>query len=445
MTKNSRTMWTEGMFLGPHHFQQQDRYILNTISAASSQTSPYPYGLTAISIDEPALAEGRFSLLACSGHFADGTPFSLPEQGPLPSPIDITVDAGDSVVSLGLPFESHSEKDVAEQPDRQSFARYLLRDQQITDRHSPDSSSEETVFTAELWTRLLLTDADETAFHTIPLARIKNIKDDGTVVLDERFFPCAAQLAAATGVHRLCREILALLSQRASDLAGRLGRPDSGDATQLTQFFLLQIINRAKPLFEHITVTPTLHPESLYRELIQLSGELATICTTARQAPALPAYNHRDQYGTFYPVAVNIRESLNWIPQSNTASLPVEHIKGGIYTATVPDINLFQSARFILAVSARVPPEELRQNFIQQTTVSSKEKLRDLVTTHTQGVVLEPMLTVPNSIPMYDQHLYFEFDRGNSLWSEIGVSGIIAIHIAGNYPELNMQLWTVSQ
>lgn len=438
-------MWTEGMLLGPHHFQQQDRFLLNTISAVSALSSPYPYGLTTITIDESALSEGRFSLLACSGYFADGTPFTLPEQGPLPAPVDVSVDEGGKVISLGLPFESHSVKDVAEKTGRESFARYLLRDEKIADRHSPDSDSEETVFTAELWTRLLLSESDQTAFYTIPLVKVKNIRDDGTVVLDDQFFPCAATLSASAGINRLCKEILALLTQRASDLAGRLGRPDTGDVTQLTQFFLLQIINRVKPLFEHIVATPNLHPEVIYRELIQLSGELATICTSARLAPVHTAYNHRDQYSSFYPVAVNVRECLNWIPQSNTASLPVEHVKGGIYTATVHDTNLFRSARFILAVSARVPPEELRQNFVQQTTVSSKDKLRDLVVTHSQGVSLEPMLTVPNSIPMYDQYLFFEFDRNAALWSEISVSGVIAIHIAGNYPELNMQLWTVNQ
>ncbi len=433
------------MLLGPHHFQQQDRFLLNTISAVSALSSPYPYGLTTITIDESALSEGRFSLLACSGYFADGTPFTLPEQGPLPAPVDVSVDEGGKVISLGLPFESHSVKDVAEKTGRESFARYLLRDEKIADRHSPDSDSEETVFTAELWTRLLLSESDQTAFYTIPLVKVKNIRDDGTVVLDDQFFPCAATLSASAGINRLCKEILALLTQRASDLAGRLGRPDTGDVTQLTQFFLLQIINRVKPLFEHIVATPNLHPEVIYRELIQLSGELATICTSARLAPVHTAYNHRDQYSSFYPVAVNVRECLNWIPQSNTASLPVEHVKGGIYTATVHDTNLFRSARFILAVSARVPPEELRQNFVQQTTVSSKDKLRDLVVTHSQGVSLEPMLTVPNSIPMYDQYLFFEFDRNAALWSEISVSGVIAIHIAGNYPELNMQLWTVNQ
>ena len=445
MTNSSRAMWTEGMLLGPHHFQQQDRFLLSTISAVSTLSSPYPYGLTAITIDESALSEGRFSLLACDGYFADGTPFSLPEHGPLPSPVDVAVDDVGKVISLGLPFESHSVKDVAEKTSRESFARYLLRDGKIADRHSPDSDTEETVFTAEIWTRLLLAETDQTAFHTLPLVKVKNIRDDGTVILDDQFFPCAVTLSASAGINRLCKETLALLTQRASDLAGRLGRPDTGDVTQLTQFFLLQIINRVKPLFEHIVATPTLHPEIIYRELIQLSGELATICTPARLAPVHPDYNHRDQFSSFNAVAVNVREYLNWIPQSSTASLPVEHVKGGIYTATVHDINLFRSARFVLAVSARVPPEELRQNFIQQTTVSSKDKLRDLVVTHSQGVSLEPMLTVPNSIPMYDQYLFFEFDRSAALWSEISVSGVIAIHIAGNYPELNMQLWTVNQ
>lgn len=445
MSKKNRTVWSEGMFLGPHHFQQHDRFILNTVAEINAVSSPYPYGLSSIKFDEQALAEGRLSLTECRGVFADGTPFTLPDDAPLPEPIDISTEEIGSTIVLALPFESHSEKDIAEARSRESFSRYLLQDQRIEDRQTPDSSSEETIFTANLWVRLQLSGSDDTAFHTIPVARIQDRKEDGTIILDSTFFTCALTLNASDGLYRLCREIEVLLSQRAMDLSATLGKPDQGDSSQLTQFFMLQIINRAKPLMTHLLATSSLHPEVLYRELVQIAGELATFCTPGKTAPQLPEYNHRDQYASFYPVATNIRQSLNFTVDQKVAQFPIEHVKGGIYTCTIADLHLFQGSRFLLAVSARLQPEAIKSQFSQQITISSKDKLRDLVTSHSTGVALTPVIQVPNNIPMYDQYVYFEMQRGTQMWSEISVTGIIALHIAGTFPDLDMQLWTINQ
>lgn len=445
LSNNNRTVWSEGMFLGPHHFQQHDRFVLHTLAGVNAASSPYPFGLQALEIDEHALGEGRFSMMQCAGVFPDGTPFSLPADAPLPDPIDISTEDLGKVISLAIPFESHAEKDVAEVRNRESFSRYLLQDQQVTDRQTPDSNSEETVFTANLWTRLHLEGTDETAFHTIPLAKIQDRREDGSLVVETSYFPCALALGASSGLHRLCKEVDVLLAQRASDLATKVGKPDSGDSGQLTLFFMLQIINRAKPLMAHLLGTSGIHPEVLFRELVQIAGELATFCSPAKIAPELPAYNHRDQFSCFAPVISNIRESLNFTVDQKVAQFTVEHIKGGIFTCTIPERALFQNARFLLAVTARVPPESLRNQFSSQITISSKDKLRDLVTSHTTGVPITPVVQVPNNIPMYENFVYFELDRGTSMWSEIAVTGIIALHIAGNFPDLQMQLWTINQ
>ena len=58
--------------------------MLHTMAALQQNASPYPYGLQTLEIDENALSEGRFAISQCRGIFADGTPFSLPEDGPLP-------------------------------------------------------------------------------------------------------------------------------------------------------------------------------------------------------------------------------------------------------------------------------------------------------------------------------------------------------------------------
>ena len=445
MSKRNRTIWTEGMFLGPQHFQQHDRFLLHTISATHRAQGAYQFGLLSFELDTTALTEGKIALTQLSGIFPDGTPFRLPEDDDLPDPLNIDSSMRDGIIALAIPFSAQSDKDVTEKKSAQSFSRYLMQDQSVRDRHSPDADAEETVFTAGLWTRLVIESGENTAYHTIPLLRVAERREDDSVRLDNQFYPCALELAASAPLLTLCNEIHGLLSQRARELAGRLGSPNASDTAQLTQFLLLQTVNRYEPLFRHHSAAGTTHPEALYRDMIQLAGELATITNTERVCPRFQDYLHRDQYTTFQSVYLALRESLNWIPDSKVEAIPVKHVKGGIYTATVHDRHLFDSSRFILAVKANVTPDELQRKFPRNSTISSKHKLRDLVEAQSRGIELKTLVTVPNSIPMYENNVYFEMRRDSSLWQEIAKSGDIAMHIAGTYADLSMQVWTVQQ
>jgi len=443
LQNNYRTLWTEGMLLGPQHFQQHDRFLLESMSLLAKSHGNHGYGVISLEIDENALNEGTLALSEATGVFPDGTPFSLPAEANLPAPLAIDSDIRDQIIYLSVPRSNQSDKDVAEQQSRASFERYLLHDQEIEDRQTPDSDTAEVVFTGSLLTRLLPESADQAAFHTIPLARVLEIRSDNRVQLDSDFYPCAMSLSASQALSNLCRELRGLVTQRATELAGRLGKPNTSDTSQLTQFLLLQTLNRAGPLLDHLSDYTSIQPIELYKELAQLAGELATITHSSRLPPELAAYTHRDQYSSFNPIILNLRESLNWIPDSTTNSIPVEHIRAGIYKSTVKDLQLFNSSTFILAVKARVTPDELSRLLPKQTTIASKTKLRDLVEAQSHGVELKPMITVPNSIPMYDSYVYFEVQKNHPQWQEIALSGDIAMHIAGNFQDLQMQFWTI--
>jgi type VI secretion system protein ImpJ len=123
----------------------------------------------------------------------------------------------------------------------------------------------------------------------------------------------------------------------------------------------------------------------------------------------------------------------------------VKHVKAGIYTATVGNRDLFTTARFILAARAHVTPDELARQFPQQTTISSKSKLKSLVQAQSQGIKLKHMVTIPNSIPTYENYVYFEIRQDDPIWQEISVSGDIALHISGHFTDLKMQLWTIAK
>jgi len=443
--KNNRTVWTEGMFLGPHHFQQQDRFLLASVSGINSGRGEFSYGFTSVEVDGNMLSEGKFSLKSAKGIFPDGTPFSLPEDDDLPDAVDIDANTRDQVVSLAVPFSVHSEKDIAEKKSRESFSRFLLKDQVVRDRHSPDSDSEETVFTAGLWTRLILETNDQNAFHTIPVARVAERREDGTVILDKDFFPCSLSLKASEQIINRCGEMQGLLQQRATELAGKLGSPNASDSSQLIQLLLLQLINRAKPFMQHIAQSAPGHPEELFRELLKFAGEFSTLTTNERVAPDFPEYLHRDQFTSFNPVFSSLRDSLNWIPDTTTESYPVKHMKAGAYLSSVKELNLFAEARFILAVKATATPDEIQKNFPRNTTISSTDKLRDLVRAQARGIELKTLTHVPGSIPTYENYVYFEMRQDDELWKDISRSGDIALHISGTFADLNMQLWTIQR
>src|SRR5213078_357544 len=84
MRSLSRVVWSEGMYLGPHHFQVQGRYFEDSIRFATSSLWYKSYGLIGGQFDPQALRNGIVSLLHARGMFPDGLTFHMPESDPLP-------------------------------------------------------------------------------------------------------------------------------------------------------------------------------------------------------------------------------------------------------------------------------------------------------------------------------------------------------------------------
>ncbi len=80
----SRVVWSEGMYLGPHHFQVQSRYFEDSIQFATSSLWFSAYGLAGVDLDAHALQNGTVSLIHARGIFPDGLPFNMPESDELP-------------------------------------------------------------------------------------------------------------------------------------------------------------------------------------------------------------------------------------------------------------------------------------------------------------------------------------------------------------------------
>ena len=85
MTWNNKVVWTEGMFLQPQHFQQNDRHVAQQIEARFAHTAPYGWGFASLTLDDAALAQGQIALLGAHGTLPDGVAFRIPSHDAAPA------------------------------------------------------------------------------------------------------------------------------------------------------------------------------------------------------------------------------------------------------------------------------------------------------------------------------------------------------------------------
>ena len=115
----------------------------------------------------------------------------------------------------------------------------------------------------------------------------------------------------------------------------------------------------------------------------------------------------------------------------------------GVRVAVVPDLELLRSAVFVLAVNAQMPGEALRLRFPGQVKIGPVERIRDLVNLALPGIALRALPVAPRQIPFHAGFNYFELERGGELWKQLQQSGGLALHIAGDFPGLEIECWAI--
>jgi type VI secretion system protein ImpJ len=59
------------------------------------------------------------------------------------------------------------------------------------------------------------------------------------------------------------------------------------------------------------------------------------------------------------------------------------------------------------------------------------------------GVALRAVPVAPRQIPYHAGFTYFELEKSGELWGQLERSGGLAMHIAGEFPGLALELWAI--
>ncbi len=463
MRQLSRVVWHEGMHLAQHHFQAQSRYAEDASTFALSQLFPFPYGLSAVTLDADALRNGTVSLLQARGILPDGLAFQIPDSDPAPTPRDLSdifsPTQESHVVHLAIPaFRPNgancvipaqvgsqggagSGRDSDALGTDSEAARFRLELRKVVDESA--GRDEQSVGLGRRNFRLLLDDELSADDVSIPLARVRR---DGTghLVYDAGFIPPLLQIGASERLLWLLRRLVEVLDVKGETIGGRRRADALGDfaAREVASFWLLHTIHASLPALRHQLEMRRGSPEALFVELSRLAGSLCTFALHSHPRN-LPVYDHDRLEETFGALERHIREHLDVVIPESCLSVPLVRESPVLHVAPLSDPRIFGRSRWILGVRAALTTAELAHRMPQYSKVCAHRFVLKLVERALPGLTMEHIVSPPPAISPRSDTVYFGLTKAGPCWDTIVQTREIGVYVPDAVPEAEMELLVV--
>ncbi len=442
MAGTNQVVWTEGLFVRPHHFQHQQRYVEELVRTGLRGIDAYQSGFTSLILDESALGQGKIKIEAATGVMPDGTPFDMPGGDPVPAILSLEDGKVDGeTIYFCLPIRTAGVAEYSLPGQRAEAARYVANPLQLRDATLSDGA-DETIEVGKVQMVLKLGSEDLSSYIRLAAFQIEGRSAEGMLYLNREFCPTSMWVSASPPLRDLADKYAGAIKQRAKNLAERIGQPSQAGVADVQDFMMLLLLNRLGENFSFLAHTKGLHPRMLFRELRLAEAELMTF-TGTRLPSELPKYEHDDQTTCFSALTQSIDRALTMPLESKADPIALEQGQFGLFTARVPSGDVVRRSTFVLAVKAAVPTDKLRQEFPAQVKIGSVNRMRSLIALSLPGVRLRDLPVAPRQLPYHAGFIYFEFDRQGEDWQAILDSSSLSIQVSDRFDDLKIQLWAI--
>src|SRR5690606_34003320 len=268
----NKVVWSEGMFLRPQHFQQQDRYVDDLVRCATNDLVLHGWGFRSLRLNTSLLDQGKLALADADGVFPDGTPVRIPETADHPDPLAFEPSDRPGTVFLALPHRHPGNAEIDQRTAPRSGARFAAHEIEVGDAIVGGGSERSPVEVARPQLKLLPESAHRDAYSCMGVARVQEIKADGGLVLDPDYIPPLLRSDASPVLVAFLNELSGKLESAAQELTGWVAGRRAQGVAEVRDLLLLQLINRAKPVIDHMLSYVGLLHERLLAGLLALGG-----------------------------------------------------------------------------------------------------------------------------------------------------------------------------
>ena len=443
MRSLTRPVWFEGMYLGPHHFQAQNRYFEDALDFVTASLWRDAYGFAGLQFDQDALRNGTLSLTHARGLFADGLAVDLPGSDPAPDPRDFAAlfspVADHLTMYLALPAVVRDGKNTSDK-ESSDKTRYRAWEQKMPDQNT---GLDEKAIEVGRKNLVLLGDPEiSERFICLPVVRI--LRDgSGHYEPDSTFVPPCLSLSASGGLTEMLRRLIEILNEKSTvftqEQQQRNGVYQAGmSARHVAQYWLLHAINSNLPALNHMLVSHA-HPQELYREMSRLAGALCTFGLEVHPR-SLPLYNHDALGDCFASLDTHIRRHLEIVLPSKAIKIPLRAVESFLYHGDVTDERCVGPARWILEIQSPTGEADLIANVPKLTKVCSARFVTELIKRALPGLTLNHLAAPPPQIAARVESQYFSINRAGPCWDHIIQTRQVGVYVPAEIPAPQLSL-----
>lgn len=445
-----KVMWSEGMFLTPHHFQQSDRYFEHLLQVRIRALQALDWGVVQIKINEDALANGQLSLAKLAAVMPDGLAVDIPDLDPLPEtrPVEpffdpkkerLEIYLGSPVVRPGIP-SCAGDGTPGGRPTRYKRKFVSVADDNL-------GTNEREVAAARKDLRLLFEGEPLDDFVVLKVAELER-SATGTFSLRQAYVPPCLYISASPFLMTILRRVVEILSTKSSDLSKQRRQRAQGliefTMSEAANFWLLHTANAYIPTLLHYYDQTTTHPEILYQEMARLAGELYTFAGEGHPKD-VPKYMHTDLSTTFSSLEEKLRMLLETVVPTRCVPIPLQRVRESVYNARVADEQLLETGHFYLSIMADVPAEKIAREIPIKTKITSVDRIDKLIAAAIRGINIKHLPAPPTEIPVQPGRQYFEYDKAGDHWAAIKSSRAMSIYVPPEFTGLKMELMAVKE
>ena len=443
----SRVVWSEGMHLGPHHFQTQSRYFEDTLWFLNSNLRQDPWGLLHYSVDTEALSNGLAILSFASGILPDGLIFDLPDCDSVPEAAKLggLFASTDSEIILHLAIPPRQDQGLDCDLGGGASARYgavqrTLRDDSIGQGENSVSFARKNL--------VLLSQAQLSSDSvSFPIARV--FRDGkGGFASDPEFIPPCLRISACEGLVLILHRLVQAIDEKVTstrDLRLSSGGFELGtSALDVANYWFLHALCSSLPALRHHLLDRRSHPEEVYSDLARLAGALSTFALESAR-DEIPAYRHRDLTSTFKEMDALIRRYLEVVAPSNSVTLQFRKAENYIFAAEVKDERCLRRARWIFGVRSPIAESLILRQTPRLVKVCSAEGVSKLVQRALPGLELLHLPVPPAAMHAQADMHYFSISLSGACWQHILQTKQVGVYLPGDLGDATFEITIITE
>ncbi|BFN34083.1 type VI secretion system baseplate subunit TssK [Vibrio harveyi] len=441
MADYSHTAWCEGMFLRPQHFQQSERAFEHEFKGLNRFQQPYNWGVYQVRINPNSLKEGVVEIEKLEAILPDMTLIELQNVNEVLPPLLVEKGTQNTLVKVVVASSNLKEKTIADVSEG-VVSRYVLNDLDVIDVQT--GQDEERIQVASLNVALKVSNDNLSGFVELPILKIKEVTAEGAILLDEEYTPPHLNVLKDQAMLACLKNVTGMTKIRADVVSQRLVQGKAASASAV-DFIMLQMLNRYETILRHLGQLEQVHPLEFVTLLRGYVGELSTFSSKNKRAPLLIDYEHSNLTSTISELNQVLSQYLSVVLDQTANKLPLEVRQLGIRVTPLPDKRLLESSQFVLAVKADTSTDEIRRLVPAQLKLGPAEQIRDLINNQINGINVAPLNVVPRQIPYQTGYVYFEVIKKGPFWVRLQESGGIALQLSGQFPNSDIELWSINQ